>query len=61
MEAADKAGCYPRLKVEGLWSAHNPVLTLGYLVKIVEKNYSDKYSRQPGRSSWSTFTQNWVI
>ena len=26
MEAADKAGCYPRLTVERPWSAHNPVL-----------------------------------
>jgi AMP nucleosidase len=26
MEAADKAGCYPRLTVERPWSVHNPVL-----------------------------------
>ena len=26
MEAADKAGCHPRLTVERPWSAHNPVL-----------------------------------
>jgi AMP nucleosidase len=26
MEAADTAGCYPRLTVERPWSAHNPVL-----------------------------------
>jgi hypothetical protein len=26
MEAAGKAGCYPRLTVERPWSAHNPVL-----------------------------------
>ncbi len=26
MEAADAAGCYPRLTVERPWSAHNPVL-----------------------------------
>jgi hypothetical protein len=43
MEAADKAGCYPRLKVERPWSAVTPCLRSGdYLVKIVEeKNYSD--------------------
>jgi hypothetical protein len=43
MEAADKAGCYPRLKVERPWSAVTPCLRSGdYLVKIVEEeNYSD--------------------
>jgi hypothetical protein len=43
MEAADKAGCYPRLKVERPWSAVTRAYARGdYLVKIVEeKNYSD--------------------
>ena len=27
MEAADKAGCYPKLTIERPWSTHNPVLT----------------------------------
>jgi hypothetical protein len=62
MEAADKAGCYPRLKVERPWSTVTPCLRSGdYLVKIVEEKTTAIIFTQPGRSSWSRFTQNWAI
>lgn len=42
MEAADKAGCYPRLTVERPWSEHNPLLEGEFAAPAAIRGYLER-------------------